>query len=148
MFSQKMEYALRAVVQLAYEAPAAQTVEQIAAATGVRQAYLAKVVQELRRAGVVRSQRGVGGGVSLEKAPQALTLLEVINAVDPIKRITTCPLGLAAHGARLCRLHKRVDNALAMIEDAFRNTTLAELLTEPDSSVPLCSFPAARVTLK
>ena len=78
-----------------------------------------KVIQELVRAGVLRSQRGVKGGVSLVKRPDELTLLEVVNAVDPIKRITTCPLGLKAHGIHLCPLHARLDSALASVEEAF-----------------------------
>jgi Rrf2 family transcriptional regulator, nitric oxide-sensitive transcriptional repressor len=141
MFSQKVEYALRAVVHLAYSAPAPRTTEQIAMATRVPQAYLAKVLQGLTHAGVVRSQRGVGGGISLVKDPADLTLLEVVNAVDPIQRIETCPLDLASHGVRLCPLHKRLDHALASVEDAFRRTTLAEILAEPTESVPLCEFP-------
>jgi Rrf2 family protein len=104
----------------------------------VPQAYLAKVVQALAHGGVVRSQRGIGGGVSLVKAPAELTLLGVVRAVDPIRRIETCPLGLAAHGVRLCPLHRRLDNALALVEDAFRRTTLAEVLAEPSESVPPC----------
>jgi Rrf2 family protein len=144
MFSQKVEYALRAVVHLAHEAPAARTTEQIAAATRVPPAYLAKVLQALTHAGVVRSQRGIGGGISLARPPARLTLLEVVNAVDPIRRIKECPLGLASHGVRLCPLHKRLDAALASVEDAFRRTTLAEILAEPTGSVPLCDFPAAR----
>jgi Rrf2 family protein len=144
MFSQKVEYALRAVVHLAAEAPSPRTVEQIARATKVPQAYLAKVVQELVHAGVTRSQRGIGGGISLVKSPAELTILEVVNAVDPIRRIQTCPLGLAAHGVRLCPLHRRVDDALASIEDAFRSTTLAEVLAEPSESVPLCDFPTLK----
>jgi Rrf2 family protein len=144
MFSQKVEYALRAVVHLAYEAPAARTTEQIAAATRVPAAYLAKVLQGLTHAGVVRSQRGIGGGISLVKTPHHLTLLEVVNAVDPIRRIKECPLGLASHGVRLCPLHKRLDAALASVEDAFRRTTLAEVLATPTASVPLCDFPAGR----
>ena len=143
MFSQKVEYALRAVVHLAHRSPAARTTEQIAAATKVPRAYLAKVLQGLTHAGVVRSQRGVGGGVSLVKDPSRLTLLEVVNAVDPIRRIETCPLGLASHGVRLCPLHKRLDHALASVEDAFRRTTLAEILAEPTESVPLCDFPGS-----
>jgi DNA-binding IscR family transcriptional regulator len=90
---------------------------------------------------VVRSQRGSGGGVSLVKAPADLSILEVVNAVDPIRRIQECPLGLAAHGVRLCPLHKRVDSALALVEEAFRSTTLAEVLAEPTQSIPLCDFP-------
>lgn len=141
MFSQTVEYALRAVVHLASTAPDARTTEQIATATRVPRAYLAKVMQGLCRAGVIHSQRGLGGGMSLVKSPAELTILEVVNAVDPIQRIQVCPLGLAAHGTRLCPLHKRLDNALAMVENAFRGTTLAEILAEPTTSIPLCDFP-------
>ena len=141
MFSQTVEYALRAVVYLASQSPAAQTTEDIAKATKVPQAYLSKVLQGLVQAGVVRSQRGVGGGIALVKEPGELTILEVVNAVDPIVRIKECPLDLASHGVRLCPLHRRVDNALAMVEKAFRSTTLAEILAEPTTSKPLCEFP-------
>src|SRR3954452_15970716 len=145
MFSQKVEYALRAVTHLAAKSPAARTVEQIAQVTRVPQAYLAKVIQELVHAGVLRSQRGVGGGISLAKPPTELTILEVVNAVDPIKRIRTCPLGLAAHGVNLCPLHRRVDNALATVEEAFRSTTLAETFAQPTTTVPLCDFPVVNL---
>jgi Rrf2 family protein len=142
MFSQKVEYALRAVVCLASNPGTPRTVEQVAQATRVAsQTYLAKVVQELVHAGILRSQRGVHGGISLAKPPAELTILEVVNAVDPIVRINHCPLGLAAHGVNLCPLHKRVDQALALVEEAFRSTTLAEILAEPTTSVPLCDFP-------
>lgn len=140
MFSQTVEYALRAVVHLAHHAPRTQTTEQIAAATKVPQAYLSKVLQNLRSRGIVRSQRGIGGGITLALAPQDLTILNVVNAVDPINRIETCPLDLASHGVRLCPLHKRLDAALAAVEHAFSQTTLAEVLAEPDSSSPLCEF--------
>lgn len=144
MFSQTVEYALRAVVHLADQAPAPRTAEQISAATKVPYAYLAKVLQNLSKAGIVLTQRGVGGGATLVKPPEELTILEVVNAVDPIRRIKVCPLGLEAHGAHLCPLHRRVDNAMAMVEDAFRHTTLAEILAEPTTSIPLCGFPGQR----
>ena len=142
MFSRTVEYALRAVAHLAYQAPDGRTTEQLAAATKVPRAYLSKVLQGLRRAGVVKSQRGVGGGVALVKSPKDLTILEVVNAVEPIVRIQSCPLGLASHGVRLCPLHRRLDNALGYVENAFRSSTLAEVLAEPSSSIPLCDFPA------
>ena len=142
MFSQTVEYALRAVVHLADGAPAARTTDQIAAATRVPKPYLSKVLQGLVRAGIVTSQRGIGGGIALVKAPAELTVLEVVDAVEPIGRIRECPLGLEAHGVRLCPLHRRLDDALATVEEAFRRTTLAEILAEPTESVPLCEFPS------
>lgn len=141
MFSLTVEYALRAVVHLAHEAPAARTTAQIADATQVGPAYLAKILQGLAKAGIVATQRGVGGGVSLGRDPADLTILDVVNAVEPIRRITTCPLGLKTHGVRLCPLHRRVDDAMALVEKAFGDTTLAEVLADPSDSVPLCEGP-------
>jgi Rrf2 family protein len=141
MFSQTVEYALRAAVYLAGEAPEPRTTDQVAEATRVPKAYLSKVLQGLVHAGLVHSRRGLGGGMTLAKPPGEMTILEVVNAVEPIGRIATCPLGLSAHGANLCPLHRRLDQALASIEDAFRRTTLAEVLAEPTASIPLCDFP-------
>ena len=145
MFSQTVEYALRAVAFLASQAPAGRTTDQIATATRVPKPYLSKVLQKLVEKGVAHSQRGVGGGMSLVKSPAELTILEVVNAVEPIGRIHECPLGLRSHGVRLCPLHKRLDDALATVEAAFRDTTLAEVLAEPSASVPLCDVPPAEV---
>ncbi|HEY2785560.1 MAG TPA: Rrf2 family transcriptional regulator [Fimbriiglobus sp.] len=141
MFSQTVEYALRAVVYLAGEKDGPASTAAVAVATRVPPAYLAKVLQSLVKAGIVHARRGVGGGVALAKAPTELTILEVVNAVDPIQRIKTCPLDLASHGTRLCPLHKRLDAALATVEAAFRGTTLAEVVAEPSRSKPLCDVP-------
>lgn len=150
MFSQTVEYALRAVVFLAGNPDEPSTTDQVAERTRVPAPYLAKILQGLVRAGVVRSQRGVGGGVMLARRPDELTILEVVQAVEPaaVRRITTCPLGLAAHGANLCPLHKRMDEALAMVETAFASSTLAEVLAEPSTSVPLCEFPPQELAVR
>ena len=138
MLSQTVEYALRAVVHLAMRSPAPQTTAAIAEATQVPTAYLAKVLQGLRSKNIVKLQRGLGGGVTLAREPDQLTILDVVNAVDPLQRISHCPLDLKAHGTRLCALHSRMDQALQSMETAFRSTTLAELLQDPNPSVPLC----------
>lgn len=143
MFSQTVEYALRAVVHLADQSPSPRTTDQIAMATLVPKAYLSKVIQGLCHANIVQSKRGIGGGVALVKSPSELTILDVVNAVEPIQRIRQCPLGLKTHGVRLCPLHKRMDNALALVESAFHKTTLAELLAEPTNSHPLCELPTS-----
>ena len=66
----------------------ARTVEQIAKATKVSPTYLAKVVQELVHGGVARSQRGIGGGITLAKSAEELTMLEVVKRrrSDPTHR--------------------------------------------------------------
>ena len=103
--------------------------------------YLAKVLQSLARAELVHSQRGLHGGFTLTRTPKRITVWEVIDAVDPIQRIRSCPLGLKAHGVHLCAMHRRLDDAMASVERAFRGSTVAELLADPNPSKPLCEFP-------
>lgn len=141
MISQTAEYALRAIVFLADQAGEPATTAQIAEATSVPASYLAKVMQLLSRARVVNSQRGLHGGFTLTKPARELNVLEVINAVDPIRRFHECPLGLPSHGKSLCPLHRQLDNAAQAIEDSFGETTIADLIDVPSSRKPLCRFP-------
>jgi Rrf2 family transcriptional regulator, nitric oxide-sensitive transcriptional repressor len=138
MFSQTVEYALRAVTHLAITPDRVHPTSEIAEATKVPLPYLSKVLQSLQRQKIVIVKRGLHGGYSILKPPQELTLYEVVQAVDPIQRITTCPLELASHGKRLCSLHKKLDQAMADMEQAFRTTSLHELVTHPGPSKPLC----------
>jgi Rrf2 family protein len=110
----------------------------IAKMTRVPHDYLSKVLQALHKAGLVSSQRGVGGGFVLTRSLDDLTVLDVINAVDPLKRITDCPLLLRAHRKQLCSLHKRLDEGIALIESLFDGTTIAQLLADGNPSQPLC----------
>lgn len=141
MISQTAEYALRAIVYLAMNHGKAFTTQQISGTTKVPSAYLSKILQSLAKAELVQSQRGLGGGFVLAKSPGEISILEVLNAVDPIRRIRSCPLGLKAHGNVLCALHKRLDDATAIIEKSFAETTIAEILARPTPSTPLYEFP-------
>jgi Rrf2 family protein len=140
MFSQTVEYALRAVVWLADHPHSPATGQQIAGGTQVPTDYLLKVMQSLGRAGLVHAQRGKGGGFTLSDQPARLTILEVVNAVDPIRRIRSCPLRLTSHRGALCPLHRRLDDALAQIERAFHETTIADLLADESAPRPLCNI--------
>ncbi len=145
LFSQTAEYALRAAVLLADRWDQPQTTRQIAEATRVPAGYLSKVLLSMSRGGVVLAQRGLGGGFVLSRPPDAITVLDVVNAVDPIRRIETCPLGLEKHGKNLCPLHRKLDDALASIESAFADTPLSELLEAPGrrkKHLPLCHVTA------
>jgi Rrf2 family protein len=141
MISQTAEYALRAVAYLATHTPTPQTNAQIAKHTQVPLGYLAKVMQSLGRAGLVRSQRGLSGGFVLADDPAKLDILRVISAVEPSRRIKSCPLGLPGH-AKLCPLHQRLDQAAAMVEEAFRRTTVQELVAPSEIVTKACRFPS------
>ena len=127
MISQTSEYALRAVVWLAEHRDRAQTTDEIARGMKIPAGYLSKVLQTLARARLVVSRRGLGGGFALTRLPSEIVPLDVINAVDPIKRIERCPLDKKAHADKLCPLHARLAAAVETIEESFRSCTIEEL---------------------
>ena len=139
MISQTVEYALRAIVTIAQHDGKPCTAQQIAEISQVPAPYLSKMMQGMARAELVISKRGLHGGFVLNKAATELTIWDVVDAVEPFKRIRECPLGIGSHGTTLCPLHRRIDNAMAMVEESFRATTVAELLSQDDSVTPLCA---------
>jgi Rrf2 family protein len=149
MISQTAEYALRAVVVLGSQPDRPLTTQDVARVSRVPGGYLSKVLQSLGRAGLVEARRGLRGGYALIRPLDQLTVYDVVNAVDPLKRIHHCPLRLSAHSQRLCSLHQRLDDAVAMLEAYFKETTIASLLKDrtASSSGPLCEVPdLARIT--
>lgn len=138
MLSQTIEYALRAVMHLAALPPDhTATSESIAEHTLVPRGYLSKVLRDLVVAELIDSRRGPNGGFVLARPPGRITMLDVVSAVDPLKRIERCPLGNPMH-ISLCPLHRRLDDAISMVEREFRGTSLAELLESAASVAGKC----------
>lgn len=145
MLSQTVEYALRAMASLAYRPDELVPTPELAEMTKVPSNYLAKVLQTLASAELIVGRRGVGGGYRLAKPAKDILLLDVINAVNPLQRIRSCPLELENHGPHLCPLHRRIDQAVAGVIEVFGSTTLADIV-EADGSpqLPLCDAARTR----
>ncbi|HJQ82061.1 MAG TPA: Rrf2 family transcriptional regulator [Lacipirellulaceae bacterium] len=137
MLSKTAEYALRTAVWLAQSPETPSSADHLAEVTQVPRRYLHKVVQDLVRAGLVRSQPGPGGGYSLAGLPEKITILDIVNAVAPLERIRHCPLGLPSH-TKLCPLHRELDRVYAHAEEALGRVTLAKLVRSSSSIIPLC----------
>ncbi len=142
MLSQTAEYALRAAVLLARAPDQFVPAAVLAKAAGVPPPYLAKLLGALARAGLVEARRGPGGGARLAFAPESLSALDVVEAVEPVARIRHCPLGREEHGTRLCALHRRIDEAIEATQAALASTTLETLVDRPKER-GACRFPAA-----
>lgn len=80
--SAKADYAVRALLELASDSSRPQTCEGIAEAQQIPFRFLKSVFRDLRRAGLVRSQRGCEGGYWLGRDAAAITVAEVMRAVD------------------------------------------------------------------
>src|ERR1051326_3655406 len=107
MISKSAEYSLQAAVCLAGHGGEAVTAQQIAQETQIPAGYLSKVLQNLAREGLVTSHRGLHGGFALKTTADRLTLMDIVGAVDPSRRITACPLKIQAHQSRHCPLRSQ-----------------------------------------
>ncbi|TWT66842.1 HTH-type transcriptional regulator CymR [Posidoniimonas polymericola] len=135
--SQTAEYALRAVTCLAQH-NTAQTTQSIAGCTNVPLSYLPKVLQPLTRADIVSAQRGVRGGYKLQRDPESLTVIEVVNCVDPVRRFDSCPSHGAGASKALCPLHKLLDEVQESMQRRFTETTIQDLAFGPDGKPLRC----------
>jgi Rrf2 family transcriptional regulator, cysteine metabolism repressor len=83
--SQKIEYACRAMAQLAKRrgSPQLTRLDDLAQTEVVSANFLVQILADLRHAGLVVSRRGKDGGYELAKEPSAITLSEIIEAIDP-----------------------------------------------------------------
>ena len=80
--SARADYALRAVIELAAAGPGHVTADQLARAQQIPGKFLETILTQLRRAGLVRSQRGPEGGFWLAKPAEEISLGDIIRAVD------------------------------------------------------------------
>jgi len=92
--TKKADYGLMALKYLAEhpEAPA-QSAKDVADAYGIPAQLLAKILQQLTRAGLLRSQAGMNGGYALARQAATISAFEVILAIDGPFFITSCSKG-------------------------------------------------------
>lgn len=129
---------MRAMAWLALSPDMLVPTALLAEKTKVPPHYLAKVLQQLAAAKLIKGRRGVRGGYQLARPPDRIALLDVVRAVAEVERITTCPLGLPNHGTDLCPLHRRVDSAAKAVIEIYSGVTLQNLVDEPGRVKPLC----------
>ncbi len=135
ILSQTAIYALRALAVLKDLAPGESlSGSLLSERTGVPRDYLAKVMRQLSRAGIVRGQRGHGGGFCLRRPPQRVRLLDVLTAVD-----TELSLGRCAFRAGVCNqqqpcvLHGVWSRFQESVGRWASETTVADLGPEDDA---------------
>ncbi len=107
ILSRTSQYALQALVYLAAQ-PAGKPVlnRDMAARLGVPAAYLAKIMQELSKANLVRSFRGQQGGFCLEDGAERVSLIEIVSLIEGGGFAQACVLGLhVCDEGKPCPIH-------------------------------------------
>ncbi|MDZ7267681.1 MAG: Rrf2 family transcriptional regulator [candidate division KSB1 bacterium] len=123
------EYAVRAMLHLASQPLGAVIpIREISRAWDIPGTFLRKIVQLLTKAGLLLSQRGISGGVSLAKPAEQISLLEVIEAAEGRMVLNTCLLQPGACPRdRWCAVHLVWQEAQRSVEKVLRAYSLAGL---------------------
>lgn len=88
--SQHTDYGLRLLIVLARNRGELVALPEFAESQGISYHHVAKVAQDLRRAGFIESRRGRSGGVELARAPQDMTVGEVVRALETGLQLADC----------------------------------------------------------
>jgi len=92
LIKRETDYAVRAVLHIAKSESGTATVNEVSRAQAIPRDFTAKILQRLKRAGILESTRGVKGGYKLKKDPSKITLLEVIEAMEGPTSLNICVL--------------------------------------------------------
>ncbi|WP_217169023.1 Rrf2 family transcriptional regulator [Streptomyces sp. AC512_CC834] len=135
--SAKADYATRALLELAREPARPLTCEAIASSQRIPFRFLKSVVGELRRAGLVRSQRGCEGGYWLGRPAEEITLLDVSRVVDgellTLRGEALAALDYPGAASALPEVWRRIEADAAAV---LRAVTVASLLPVPAGDGP------------
>ncbi len=108
----KSPYALRAMIELYRHGDGPVPIAELARRREIPVQFLEQLFATLRRAGILRSQRGVKGGYSFGRAPDQVTVLEVVELLDgPLGRDATGVFAQAANAARAVLAESTVADA-------------------------------------
>ena len=131
------EYGLRCLLQIAradLDGSGSLSIREISTAEGISQEYAAKLVQVLRRAGVVESRRGAHGGYAMQRSPHEVSAWEVLHALDsPLYGTSFCQghsgkVEACVHAGSSCSIRvlwQWMDGAL---DTVLQRVTIADLL--------------------
>lgn len=133
MFSKTVEYAIRAVLFVAQKSEHGNKVgiKEISKGIGAPEHFLAKILQDLSRKGLIQSIKGPNGGFYIEEASRKNTLADIVKAIDGDKLFTGCGLGLKICSEKNpCPLHDEFKVIREKISQMLESATVAEFNIE------------------
>lgn len=142
MYGKQTETAIASVSRLAELFDGGKTklsAAEIAKSRGLPIPVVSKILGTLAQAGLVAGSRGPGGGYTLAKPPDQITIYDVFCLFEREDRSTTCPFGGGICGVgESCPLHDRLVGVKAAMDDLLHKTTFAGFLEAgPAESRPM-----------
>lgn len=142
------DYAVVLLRQMATESTLVHTAPRLSERTGLPDPTVAKVLKILGRAGILRSQRGAAGGYGLARGPAAITVADIITAMEGPIALTECvSTSLSSCSVEtLCPMRGGWEKVNLALRTALENVTLADML-QPSPLLPVRAADAAALAI-
>ncbi|HOE96886.1 MAG TPA: Rrf2 family transcriptional regulator [Candidatus Sumerlaeota bacterium] len=145
MLTQTSEIAIKALIFLECRGEGKPVApREIARQMGASPTYLAKVMGQLVKAGILRSQRGPQGGMMLARPPGEITLRQIVEATQGLIVPDYCQAIGDALGP-VCGFHRAMWEVRRNMLETMERWTLAELTAEPTPTGELAGNPACQM---
>jgi Rrf2 family transcriptional regulator, cysteine metabolism repressor len=130
--SQKLEYACRALAQLAkaYDSKTLTRLDELAQREAVSANFLVQILNDLRRGGIVESRRGASGGYVLSRPASLITLRQIVETVEP-SQLQNTALDQGESGPAVRRAWETVSTQLAKNLEEISLESLASPTSDP-----------------
>lgn len=133
MFSKSCEYGIRAVLHMAQHSDEKRLIEitEISDAQNIPKHFLSKILQQLVHHKILHSKRGARGGFTLNKKPEDIKLIDVVESIDGLSRVNDCVFGLdKCIDEEPCPLHKQYKELREKILELLRSNNFKDLSDE------------------
>lgn len=129
LISQGAQYAISAIIAISKHAgEGAVSASHLSKSLNCPTAYLSQILAKLKEPGILKSQRGLNGGVYLAKPIHEITMMDVIAAIDGTEFFNKCFMGIEGCGnIEPCPFHEFWSAERKKIEQWLKNTTFAEV---------------------
>ncbi|MCF7792500.1 MAG: Rrf2 family transcriptional regulator [Candidatus Cloacimonetes bacterium] len=118
--------AFHGLAYMAQQTPQRVSVKKLAEVLQASEAHLAKVFQKLSKAELVNSVRGPAGGFTLNRAPEEINFLEILETIESKVRLNGCPFGKVNCAFKTCIFNTELNRISQEIYNTFKNMKLSE----------------------
>jgi len=139
MLSSTCKYAIRASVYLAvFAKDNLVSVKVVAEKLEIPEPFLGKILQNLAKSGILKSQRGIVGGFKFNNDPNLVTLLDIVKIFDGLNVFHDCVLGMRIcetdhKNYKNCPFREKIDPLLDNMYQIFKNQTIGDFASNLDS---------------
>jgi Rrf2 family protein len=129
--TRKMDYGVRILLTLGSRPDDRLTSDDLADAIEVPRQFTLKIAQHLTKAGIIKAQRGVGGGIQLARLPEAISLYDVFKATDTPRALNECLVNPdACTRSNFCASHQVLRELQLSLDQRLQAISLADLIRD------------------